>query len=377
MQRSNETKDEGFERIHWLSRGISGGTTLGEKMTDITMRKMLEAGVHFGHRVRFWNPKMAPYIFAAKNKIHIINLEKTLDMYKQAVNFLSSVAAKRGKILFVGTKQQARSLIRAEAQRCHMPYVDYRWLGGMLTNYKTIRQSLKRLKELEALRDGPTFSGITKKEALSITREITKLERGLGGIREMGGLPDAIFIIDVGRENIAVSEASKLKIPIVGVVDTNNSLSGIDYVIPGNDDSISAIKLYLQGIVDAIVDARSHIVAEEIIAEKENKKTSKKALLPKKKVFKREAAVKGGEVDKVSQTKESAETKTETTVKPKIIKTAARPKTTVVKTKSVEKKGKVKEAAIAEGDHADKKAEKKAEKKAAAEVLADDSSDKK
>ncbi|CAL7963966.1 30S ribosomal protein S2 [Gammaproteobacteria bacterium] len=259
-------------------------------MTDITMRQMLEAGVHFGHQVRYWNPKMASYIFGIKSKIHIINLEKTLELYKQAINFLSSVAGKRGKILFVGTKQQARSLIREEAQRCQMPYVDYRWLGGMLTNYKTIRQSLKRLKELEDLRDSPTFARITKKEALSIMREITKLDRVLGGIRKMGGLPDAVFVIDVGHENIAVSEASKLKIPIVGIVDTNNSPDGIDYVIPGNDDSIRAIKLYLQGIGDAIVDARSHIIEEEIIAEKEDKKLGKKVLPPKKKVFKRKAS---------------------------------------------------------------------------------------
>ena len=192
-------------------------------MNNITLRQLLEAGVHFGHQSRFWNPKMSPYIFATKSKIHIINLEKTLPLYKDAVNFLSSVAAKRGKILFVGTKHQARGLIREEARRCGMPYVDFRWLGGMLTNYKTIRQSLKRLKELEELRDGPTFSRIRKKEALSVMREINKLEKSLGGVRDMGGLPDAVFVIDVGHENIAVTEASKLKIPIVAVVDTNNS----------------------------------------------------------------------------------------------------------------------------------------------------------
>ncbi|EKE01616.1 MAG: hypothetical protein ACD_21C00090G0022 [uncultured bacterium] len=301
-------------------------------MTDITMRQMLEAGVHFGHQVRFWNPKMAPYIFGTKSKIHIINLEKTLDMYQQAVNFLSSVAAKRGKILFVGTKQQARSLIRSEAERCRMPYVDFRWLGGMLTNYKTIRQSLKRLKELEALRDGPTFARITKKEALSIMREITKLERGLGGIREMGGLPDAVFVIDVGHENIAVSEATKLKIPIVGIVDTNNKPDGIDYVIPGNDDSIRAIKLYLQGIVDAIIDARGHIIEEEIIAEKEDKKTSKKAALPpKKKVFKRQASV--GE-DKGDNPK-TGSTKAPVVAKTKIVRSGTHAKSAVKEEKGV------------------------------------------
>lgn len=276
-------------------------------MTDITMRQMLEAGVHFGHQVRYWNPKMAPYIFGTKSKIHIINLEKTLDLYKQAVNFLSSVAGKKGKILFVGTKQQARNLVREEALRSQMPFVDYRWLGGMLTNYKTIRQSLKRLKELEDLRDSPTFARITKKEALSIMREITKLDRVLGGIRKMGGLPDAIFVIDVGHENIAVSEAAKLKIPIVGIVDTNNSPDGIDYVIPGNDDSIRAIKLYLKGIGDAIVDARSHIVEEEVISEKEDKKPGKKVLLPKKKVFKRKTST--ADAPDVTQSPEETKTK--------------------------------------------------------------------
>lgn len=258
---------------------------------DVTIRQMLEAGVHFGHQVRYWNPKMAPYIFGSKSKIHIIDLEKTLPLYKDAVNFLSSIAAKKGKILFVGTKQQARGLIRSEAERCRMPYVDYRWLGGMLTNYKTIRQSLKRLEELDELQKSPTFARIAKKEALSITREISKLEKSLGGIRAMGGLPDAIFVIDVGHEKIAVTEASKLKIPLVGVVDTNNCPDGIDYVIPGNDDSLRAIKLYLQVIVDAIIDARGVITEEEILAEKEDRDRknggNRKALMPKKKVFTR------------------------------------------------------------------------------------------
>jgi len=258
-------------------------------MTNVTMRQMLEAGVHFGHQTRFWNPKMAPYIFGTRNKIHIINLEKTLPLYLEAVNFLSSVAAKKGKILFVGTKPQIREALRSEAQRCSMPYVQHRWLGGMLTNYKTIRQSLKRLKDLEALRDSPAFASISKKEALSITREITKLERSLGGIRNMGGLPDAIFVLDVGHENIAVSEARKLRIPIVGIVDTNNDPSEIDYVIPGNDDSVRALKLYMQSITDAIVEARSHIVIEEAVENKEDKKLARKPLKPKKKIVTKKA----------------------------------------------------------------------------------------
>ena len=283
-------------------------------MTNITIRQMLEAGVHFGHHSRFWNPKMAPYIFGTRNKIHIIDLEKTLPMYKEAVNFLSSVAAKRGKILFVGTKHQARNLISEEAKRSGMPYVDYRWLGGMLTNYKTIRQSLKRLQELEELRDGPTFARLTKKEALSIMREITKLERSLGGIRDMGGLPDAIFVLDVGYEKIAVTEARKLKIPIVGVVDTNSSPDEIDYIIPGNDDAIRAIKFYLKGIVDAVVAARSTIVEEEAKALKEakDKKVLKKTIAPKKKVVKKVTAVKSSGKKKTESLEKPKELKVET-----------------------------------------------------------------
>lgn len=315
-------------------------------MTDITIRQMLEAGVHFGHQVRYWNPKMAPYIFCTRSKIHIINLEKTIELYKQSVNFLSSVAAKNGKILFVGTKQQAQSLIRAEAQRCRMPYVDFRWLGGMLTNYKTIRQSLKRLQELEALRDSPSFAQITKKEALSIMREITKLERSLGGIREMGGLPDALFVLDVGHEKIAVSEASKLKIPIVGIVDTNTNPDNIDYVVPGNDDSIRAIKLYLQGVVDAIINARSHIIEKEAIAEQEEK-NSKKTLPMKKKVFKKKTLVQKEEVEKTDKTKTP---KTPEKTKTKVIKTAVQRKV-VATNKIVEKK---KEAVVAKSVASDK-----------------------
>jgi len=309
----------------------------GEKMNNLTIRQMLEAGVHFGHQARYWNPKMAPYIFGANSKIHIIDLEKTLPLYKEAVNFLSSVAAKKGKILFVGTKQQARSVLRDEAKRCGMPYVDFRWLGGMLTNYKTIRQSLKRLKELEELRDGPTFSRISKKEALSIMRDIDKLEKSLGGVRDMGGLPDALFVIDVGHEDIAVSEASKLKIPIVGIVDTNNSPDGIDYVIPGNDDALRAIKLYLKGVVDAIIDARSSIIAEEIIAEKENKdkKGSKKTLAPNKKVFKKKAPEKT-EVSSVDGAAKPSKLAVSHAPKTKTA-TAGHKKVTVIKVKESEK----------------------------------------
>jgi len=226
-------------------------------MTDVSMRQMLEAGVHFGHQTRFWSPKMGPYIFGARNKIHIINLEKTLPMYRDAVNFLGSVAAARGKILFVGTKRQAGRIVREEAIRCNSPYVDHRWLGGMLTNFKTVKNSIARLVELDEMSVEGATRGRTKKESLMLERERTKLDRSLSGIREMKGLPDALFVIDVDHERIAVSEAKKLGIPVVGVCDTNSSPDGIDYPIPGNDDAIRAIRLYLKGAADAILEARA------------------------------------------------------------------------------------------------------------------------
>lgn len=224
---------------------------------DITMRDMLKAGVHFGHQTCHWNPKMGPYIYGARNKIHIINLETTMPMLKDALNFMGSIAAKKGKILFVGTKTAAQEIIREQAQRCHMPYVDHRWLGGMLTNYKTIRQSIRRLKELETMFEKNAFGRLTKKEILNLTRDKDKLERSLGGIKNMGGLPDALFVIDVGHEKIAIAEANRLGIPVVGVVDTNNSPKGIEYVIPGNDDSLRSISLYVKSVADCILDARA------------------------------------------------------------------------------------------------------------------------
>jgi small subunit ribosomal protein S2 len=229
-------------------------------MANVTMRQMLEAGVHFGHQTRFWNPKMAPYIFGERSKIHIINLEKTLPLYTEAMNYLSSLAAKRGTILFVGTKRAARDAVGEEAARCGMPYVNYRWLGGMLTNYKTVRQSIRRLKELETMAQDGSMDRLSKKEALMRRREMEKLERSLGGIKDMNRLPDALFVIDVGHEKIAVNEAGKLGIPVVGVVDTNNSAKGIDYVIPGNDDAIRAIQLYVHGAADAVLDGKSTAV---------------------------------------------------------------------------------------------------------------------
>jgi small subunit ribosomal protein S2 len=225
-------------------------------MTTVTMRQMLEVGVHFGHQARYWNPKMASYIYGERNKIHIINLEKTLPLYKETLNFVGKIASKRGKILFVGTKRAAQSAIKEHAARCGMPYVDHRWLGGMLTNYKTVRQSIKRLKELTTMQENGTLDRLTKKEALTLTREAVKLDRSLGGIKDMGGLPDALFVIDVGHESTAVKEANKLSIPVIGVVDSNRNPDGIDYVIPGNDDALRAIELYVSGIADAIIEAR-------------------------------------------------------------------------------------------------------------------------
>ena len=225
-------------------------------MTAVSMRDMLEAGVHFGHQTRFWNPKMRPYIFGERNKIHIIDLEKSLPLYNDALNFLGRMAASGGTILFVGTKRAAEECIAAEAQRCAMPYVNRRWLGGMLTNYRTVKQSIKRLKDLEALIEEGGLDRVSKKEGLSLQRELAKLERGLGGIKNMEGIPDVLFIIDVGHEKIAVAEAVKLGIPVVAVVDTNNPPDGVDYIIPGNDDALRSIRLFVTRIADAVIAGR-------------------------------------------------------------------------------------------------------------------------
>lgn len=223
-------------------------------MAKVTMRQMLEAGVHFGHQTRYWNPKMGQYIFGDRNKIHIINLEKTLPMFNDALNFTGKLAARGGKILFVGTKRAAQNTVREEATRCKMPYVNYRWLGGMLTNFKTVKQSIRRLQELDKMIADGSMQSRGKKEILTLTRELDKLEKSLGGIKDMRSLPDALFIIDVGHEDIAVKEAVTLGIPVIGVVDTNNALTGIDYVIPGNDDAIRAIQLYASAVADSIVE---------------------------------------------------------------------------------------------------------------------------
>ena len=229
---------------------------------SVTMRQMLEAGVHFGHQTRFWSPKMAPYIFGQRNKIHIINLEKTMVMYEDAMKYMRQLAANKGTILFVGTKRQARDVVREEAIRCGCPYVDQRWLGGMLTNFKTIKLSIKRLHEIEKMVEDGTLDKLAKKEALTITRDLAKLNSSLGGIKDMKGLPDAMFVIDVGYQKGAITEAKKLGIPVVGVVDTNHNPEGLHYVIPGNDDSGQAVRLYARGAADAILEGRNQSINE-------------------------------------------------------------------------------------------------------------------
>ena len=272
----------------------------------VSMRELLEAGAHFGHRTRFWNPKMAEYIFGSRNKIHIINLEKTMPMLEDALNYLGRLASNNAKILFVGTKRAAQDSIRDEARRCGMPFVDHRWLGGMLTNYKTVRQSIFRLKELKKMKDEGLFNGMIKKEALMLTRELEKLERSLGGIQDMPGLPDALFVVDVGYEHIAVEEARRLKIPVIGIVDTNNNPDSIEYIIPANDDSMRAVEIYVRAAADAILDAKQAntvggvVSAEEMAASSDAKKAAKK---PAK------AAVKSEEVAPTTPSEETAEKK--------------------------------------------------------------------
>ncbi len=227
-----------------------------------TMREMLEAGVHFGHQTRYWNPKMSPFIFGHRNKIHIINLEKTMVMYQEAMKFVRQLASNKGTILFVGTKRSAKEIIHEEAERCSAPFVDHRWLGGMLTNFKTVKQSIKRLKDMEQMVTDGTLDKLAKKEALGYQRELVKLQRSLGGIKGLDGLPDALFVIDVGYQKGAIAEARKLGIPVIGVVDTNHSPEGITYVIPGNDDSSRAIRLYARGVADAILEGRSQVIQD-------------------------------------------------------------------------------------------------------------------
>jgi len=284
-------------------------------MPSVSMRQMLEAGVHFGHQTRYWNPKMAPYIFGERNKIHIINLEKTLPLYTEAANFIKGVVADGGKVLFVGTKRAARDAVRAEAQRCNMPFVCHRWLGGMLTNFKTVKQSIKRLTDLEQMSDDGTFEQLGKKEVLGLRREMEKLERSLGGIKEMASLPDALVVIDVGHENIAVREATKLGIPVVAVVDTNCSPDEVTYLVPGNDDAMRAIQLYAAGMADSVLNGKASIpdvpVGEDEFVELDEegkpkpKPTARKAAA-KKKTGAKKAAAKKAVVKKKAQKKADA-----------------------------------------------------------------------
>ena len=309
-------------------------------MANVTMRQMLEAGVHFGHQTRYWNPKMAPYIFGHRSKIHIINLEKTLPMLNDALNFLSTVASGNGKILFVGTKRAARDPVAKAAQRCGMPYVSQRWLGGMLTNFKTVRQSVTRMKNIEAMSEDGRMDRLSKKEALGLRREAEKLDKSLGGIRDMDYLPDAIFIVDVGYEDIAVSEANKLGIPIVGVVDTNNKTDNVDYVIPGNDDAIRAITLYTEAVADTIIEARksiaTHIGSDDLVEldeegnpiAKETKKVAKKKTA---KVTTRKKAVVSDEADASKEAEPSSEA-------PAVETEAAKKKSTTKKKAATKKK---------------------------------------
>jgi small subunit ribosomal protein S2 len=238
-------------------------------MANVSMRDMLQAGVHFGHQTRYWNPKMNKYIFGARNKIHIINLEHTVPAFNESLAIVKKLASNNNKILLVGTKRAASKLVKEQAERAGMPYVSHRWLGGMLTNYKTIRQSIRRYRDLETQSQDGTFAKLTKKEALMRTRDMEKLERSIGGIKDMGGLPDALFVIDVDHERIAITEANKLGIPVIGVVDTNSNPDGIDYIIPGNDDAIRAIKLYVTAMADACLEgkaeARGEVAADEFV----------------------------------------------------------------------------------------------------------------
>jgi len=290
--------------VEWELRTFKTLTKEQHIMTDVTMRQMLEAGVHFGHQTRYWNPKMAPYIFGERNKIHIINLEKSQPMFGEALNYMGKMAANGGKVLFVGTKRSAREAIKTNAESCGMPYVNNRWLGGMLTNFHTVKQSIKRLKELEEMLEGNGAERLGKREVLQIRREVEKLNRSLGGIKNMNVLPDVLFIIDVGYEEIAVKEAVKLGIPVVAVVDSNNSLQGVDYVIPGNDDAIRAIQLYTSVVAEEITQAKASsqtltgdenefVEVKDDAAEKKKAKAKAKAkpkAAPKKKAAKAEDA---------------------------------------------------------------------------------------
>ncbi len=321
----------------------------------VTMREMLEAGIHFGHQARYWNPKMAPYIYGVRHNIHIINLEQTLPMFREVLSVIENVATKRGKILFVGTKHAARTVVREEATRAGMPYVDYRWLGGMLTNYKTIRQSIKRLKEFDEILANPeALEDRTKKEILNMVRSRDKLHANLSGIKNMGSLPDIIFVVDVGLEKIAIQEAKRLGIPIIGIADTNANPKGVDYIVPGNDDAVRAIRFYCKAIADTIIEARG---AAELVEVKEEEKKVVVEAKPKKKVVTKKAA----EASETEEVKQPAAEKAPAVKKTAPAKKAAVKK--VVEKKPAEKKPVAKKPAAEKKTVAKKAAAKKPEAK--------------
>jgi len=331
-------------------------------MADVTMRQMLEAGVHFGHQTRYWNPKMAPFIFGERNKIHIIDLEKSLPLTREACAFVKGTVSNGGTVLFVGTKRAAREAIQTHARRCEMPFVSQRWLGGMLTNYKTIRQSVKRLKTLEQMAEEGGFDGLTKKEVLGLSREQEKLERSLGGIKDMRSLPDVLFVVDVDHEDIAIREARKLSIPVVAIVDTNCSPEGVDYIVPGNDDAMRAIELYSAVIADAVIDGKASLpevaLGEDEFVELDEEGKPKKARAKKrgakKKTAKKAAVKKKAPAKKAAAKKETAEAKAEE--KPKA--------------KAAEEKPEAKAAEEKPEAKADVKAEEKVEAKKEAKAEA-------
>ncbi len=337
-------------------------------MSNVSMRQMLEAGVHFGHQTRYWNPKMSPFIFGERNKIHIINLERSLPMFQEAQGFVQKIISDGGKVLFVGTKRSARDSVREEADRCGMPYVSQRWLGGMLTNFKTIRQSIKRLFDLEAMEEAGTFEQMTKKEVLGLRREKEKLDRSLGGIKHMNSLPDVLFVVDIGHENIALKEAAKLGIPVVGVVDTNCSPEEIDYPIPGNDDAMRAIRLYAAGMADAVIEGKATApeanIGEDEFVEVDEEGHAKKAAAKKapakkaagKKAPAKKAAAKKAPAKKAEKAAEEAPAKAEKAAEEAPAKAEKAEKEAPAKAEKAEKE------APAKAEKAEKEAPAKAEK---------------
>ncbi len=337
-------------------------------MSNVSMRQMLEAGVHFGHQTRYWNPKMSPFIFGERNKIHIINLERSLPMFQEAQGFVQKIVSDGGKVLFVGTKRSARDSVREEADRCGMPYVSQRWLGGMLTNFKTIRQSIKRLFDLEAMEEAGTFEQMTKKEVLGLRREKEKLDRSLGGIKHMNSLPDVLFVVDIGHENIALKEAAKLGIPVVGVVDTNCSPEEIDYPIPGNDDAMRAIRLYAAGMADAVIEGKATApeanIGEDEFVEVDEEGHAKKAAAKKapakkaagKKAPAKKAAAKKAPAKKAEKAAEEAPAKAEKAAEEAPAKAEKAAEEAPAKAEKAEKE------APAKAEKAEKEAPAKAEK---------------